>query len=91
MKKISLTDFENYVKQFDEVVSFSKKMQASPEETIKLFLRIGETVLNRSKEIMIEEVENKLKPYLTENKEINLEAAFNDLFKFLKENNEAKK
>ena len=91
MKKINLTDFENYVKQFDSVVLLSRQMQASPEETIKLFLKIGATVLNRSKAIMIEEVENKLKPYLTENKEINLEKAFNDLFKFLKENNGVKK
>lgn len=91
MKEIKLNDFEDYVRQFDKIVSLSRLMHATPEQLIKLFVKIGETVINRSKIIVIEEMENKLKPYLTDNKEINLEAAFDDLFKFLKENNEVKK
>lgn len=64
--------FESYIKYYDQVKYLSDKLKTDPVSVLKFLIAIGEQVLLKSTEILLEEVDNRLKPYLVKNKiEIN--------------------
>ena len=64
--------FEDYIKYYDQIKYLSDRLKTDPVSVLKFLIAIGEQVLLKSTEVLLEEVDNRLKPYLVKNKiEIN--------------------
>lgn len=55
------TDFEDYVKKFDEVRELAAKFQVSPDRIINIFFDVGLECLKRTESILKNEFTSVLK------------------------------
>ena len=86
--KDTLETFESFVKQYPKYLELAKKYHKSPGKILELLAAVGDEVLKRSNDLLIAELSDNLKTFVSA-KDIKLSQnslnALDNLFKFIKE------
>ena len=86
--KDTLETFESFVSQYPKYLELAKKYHKSPGKILELLAAVGDEVLKRSNDLLITELSNNLKTFVSA-KDIKLSQdslnALDNLFKFIKE------
>lgn len=86
--KDTLETFESFVNQYPKYLELAKKYHKSPGKILELLAAVGDEVLKRSNDLLITELSNNLKTFVSA-KDIKLSQdslnALDNLFKFIKE------
>ena len=93
-KKFSFDDFDKFIKAYPKILELAEKSTRSPGDFVELLTNVGFEVLKRSESAILQEMETKLKRFVTEkNISLSLESlnSLDNLIQFLKQHNEVKK
>lgn len=60
-------DFENFVKKYSAIKQLADQIKTDPAQAIDFLVAIGNEVLYRSTEILLVELDERLKPFLQKN------------------------
>ena len=86
--KDTLETFESFVNQYPKYLELAKKYHKSPGKILELLAAVGDEVLKRSNDLLITELSNNLKTFVSA-KDIKLSQdslnALDNLFKIIKE------